>query len=124
LTDRLRSVTSADVAARLGERLGGSNRPAPVAPLAQAAALGALDVDSVLVARAHLRHVVAADGEDVVVRLPDRTLRLPGPTGKAVRALLDGERLRVGDLPGLAAEDALVLARRLVSEAVVLVEGR
>ena len=77
-----------------------------------------------LVARAHLRHVVATDGDDVVVRLPDRTLRLPGSTGKAVRALLDGERLRVGELPDLDAEDALVLARRLVSEAVVVVAGR
>ena len=124
LTDRLRSVTPADVAARLGERLVGSTRPAPVGPLAQAAALDGLDVDSVLVARAHLRHVVATDGNDVVVRLPDRTLRLPGSTGKAVRALLDGARQRVGDLPDLDAEDALLLARRLVSEAVVVVEGR
>ncbi len=124
LTDRLRSVTPADVAARLGEGLVGSNRPAPIAPLAQAAALDGLDVDSVLVARAYLRHVVGTDGDEAVVRLPDRTLRLPGSTAKAVRALLGGERLRVGDLPGLEADDALVLARRLVSEAVVVVEGR
>jgi hypothetical protein len=124
LTDRLRSVTAADVAARLGNRLVDSNRPGPVAPLAQAAALDGLDVDSALVVRQHLRHVVTTDGDAVVVRLPDRTLRLPGSSGKAVRALLDGERLRVGDLPDLEADDALVLARRLVSEAVVAVEGR
>ena len=58
-----------------------------------------------------------------MLRLPDRTLRLPAATAKAVRALLDGERLRVADLPGLDPADALVLARRLVREAVVLVDG-
>jgi len=121
LTERLRSVTAADVAHRLGARLVDSNRPAPVGPLAQAASLDRLDAGSVLVARRHLRHVVTADADAVVVRLPDRTLTLPAATGKAVRALLDGERLRVGDLPGLDPKDALALARRLVSEAVVVV---
>jgi lysine-specific demethylase/histidyl-hydroxylase NO66 len=124
LTARLRSVTSVDVADRLGAGLVGSNRPAPIAPLAQAAALADLDADSVLVARRHLRHLVTADGAEVVVRLPDRTLRLPAAAGKAVRALLDGERLRVADLPDLDLPDALVVARRLVREAVVVVDGR
>ena len=77
-----------------------------------------------LVARDHQRHLVTADGDDVVVRLPDRALRLPAAAGKAVRALLDGEELRVADLPGLDADDALVLARRLVREAVVVVADR
>ena len=45
-------------------------------------------------------------------------------TAKAVRSLLDGESMRVADLPGLDPADALVLARRLVREAVVLVEER
>ncbi len=124
LVDRLGSVTAADVATRLGRRVVGSNRPAPVGPLAQAAALAALDLESVLVARDHQRHLVTADGDDVVVRLPDRALRLPAAAGKAVRALLDGEALRVADLPGLDVDDALVLARRLVREAVVVVADR
>ena len=109
LTDRLRSVTAADVAGRLGARLVDSNRPAPVGPLAPGR--GAGPAGRRLGARrpqapAARRH--DADGDAVVVRLPDRTLRLPAATGKAVRALLDGERLRVGDLPDLDAEDALV----------------
>ncbi len=124
LTARLRAVTAADVADRLGAGLVGSNRPEPVSPLAQAAALSALDADSVLRARRHLRHTLALDGDDAVLRLHDRTLRLPGATAKAVRALLGGETLRVADLPGLEPADALVLARRLVREAVVVVEPR
>ena len=123
LTERLRTITAADVATRLGDRLVDSNRPAPVAPLAQAAAFEGLDADSVLVSRGHLRHLVTTDGDEVVVRVTDRTLRLPASAAKAVRALLDGERVRVADLPGLDLPDALELARRLVREAVVVVEA-
>jgi ribosomal protein L16 Arg81 hydroxylase len=122
LTARLQSVTAVEVADRLGGRLVGSNRPAPVAPLAQAAALDALTPDSVLVARAHQRHVVREDGDSLVLRLSDRSLRLPQVTSKALRALLDGERLRVADLPDLDDDDAMSLARRLVREAVVVVD--
>ena len=123
LTERLRTITAVDVATRLGDRLVDSNRPAPVAPLAQAAALEGLDADSVLVSRGHLRHLVTTDGDEVVVRVTDRTLRLPANAAKAVRALLDGERVRVADLPGLDLPDALELARRLVRESVVVVEA-
>jgi len=122
LTARLQSVTAAEVADRLGGRLVASNRPAPVAPLAQASALDALTPDSVLVARAHQRHVVSHDGDSLVLRLSDRTLRLPQVTSKAVRALLDGEQLRVADLPDLDDDDAMSLARRLVREAVVVLD--
>ena len=123
LTERLRTISAVEVATRLGDRLVDSNRPAPVAPLAQAAALEGLDADSVLVSRGHLRHLVTTDGDEVVVRVSDRTLRLPASTAKAVRALLDGERVRVADLPGLGLPDALELARRLVRESVVVVEA-
>ena len=124
LVERLPGVTAAQVADRLGGSLVGSNRPEPVAPLAQAAALAALDADSVLRVRRHLRQTLTVDGDELVLRLHDRTLRLPAATAKAVRSLLDGERLRVADLPGLDADDALALARRLVREAVVLVDER
>jgi lysine-specific demethylase/histidyl-hydroxylase NO66 len=123
LTERLRTISAVDVATRLGDRLVDSNRPAPVAPLAQAAALEGLDADSVLVRRGYLRHLVTTDGHEVVVRVTDRTLRLPASAAKAVRALLDGERVRVADLPGLDLPDALELARRLVRESVVVVEA-
>ncbi len=123
LTERLRTISAVDVATRLGDRLVDSNRPAPVAPLAQAAALEGLDADSVLVSRGHLRHLVTTDGDEVVVRVTDRTLRLPASAAKAVRALLDGERVRVADLPGLDLPDALELARRLVRESVVVVDA-
>jgi bifunctional lysine-specific demethylase and histidyl-hydroxylase NO66 len=124
LTDRLRTVTAADVADRLAGSLVSSNRPGPIAPLAQAAAYAELGPDSVLRARPFQRYVVDTAHDGVVLRLGDRTLRLPATTDKAVRALVGGAVLRVVDLPGLDPEDALTLARRLVREAVVVVDGR
>ena len=121
LVSRLRSVTAAQVADRLAAGVLPGNRPAPIAPLAQAEAVALLDETSVLAVRPHLRHALRFDDDQVVITLPDRRLQLPPPTGKAVKALLDGARLRVAELPGLDREDALVLARRLVREAVVVV---
>jgi JmjC domain len=124
LTDRLRIVTAADVADRLAGSLVSSNRPGPIAPLAQAAAYAELGPESVLRARPFQRYVVDTAFDGVVLRLGDRTLRLPAATDKAVRAVVGGAVLRVVDLPGLDAKDALTLARRLVRESVVVVDGR
>ena len=123
LLARLRSVSAREVAQRLAPRRVTGNRPAPIAPLAQAAALVGLSPDSVLVARRHQRAVLTVTGEDLRLQLFDRTLDLPVSADGAVRALLDGRRLRVADLPGLDAEEAMSLARRLVREAVVVVDG-
>jgi len=118
----LPAVTAPDLAARLAARLVTSNRPAPIGPLAQAAALARLGPETVLRARAHQRVALAVEGDTLQLRLGDRTLRLPADTAKAVRALLDGEALRVADLPGLDEAGGLALARRLVREAVAVVE--
>lgn len=121
LVDALRAVSTATVAERLAVRLLGSNRPAPVAPLAQAAALAGLTADSVLIRRAHQRVQVSVAEDRLLLRLADRTVILPASAEKAVRALLEGEPLRVGDLPGLSGADAHQVARRLVREAVATV---
>jgi hypothetical protein len=122
LTERLRSVSPAEVAQRLAERSVASTRPAPIAPLAQAGALATLDGASVLVGRGHLQHAVRDDGDEVVLTLPDRTLRLPAAHGKALRATLDGARIAVRDLPGLDLDAALALAGRLVREGIAVLE--
>lgn len=124
LTERLRSVTSAEVSGVLAARLVRAGRPGPVSPLAQAAALEVLTPDSVLSARPFQRHVLTTEEPELLLGLSDRTIRLPSSAGKAVRALLDGDRLRVADLPGLDADGALALARTLVREAVVVVHSR
>ena len=123
LTDRLGSLDVAAVADRLAGRMVSGNRPGPVPPLAQASALAGLTPESELSARPFQRYRLTVEDDRLALRLFDRTVRLPVACEKAVRALLDGERLRVADLPGLAADDAMALARRLVREAVVVVHS-
>ncbi|GAB3183657.1 cupin superfamily protein [Micromonospora palomenae] len=122
LRDWLLRVDPAAVAARLRQRAWPAARPAPIRPLAQAAALAALAADSRIAPRAGLRwQLTATDDHRVALRLPDRTITLPGTCEPAVRTLLTGTVTRVGDLPGLDDDaDRLVLARRLLREAVAV----
>ncbi|NED59249.1 cupin, partial [Micromonospora aurantiaca] len=84
-------------------------------------ALARLTADSEVAVRGGLRwQLTPAAGGRVTLRVPDRTLTLPGTCEAALRALLTGEVTRVGDLPGLDDDaDRLVLARRLLKEAVL-----
>ncbi len=69
-------------------------------------------------ARAGLRWQLVTEGDRVALRLFDRTVTLPAQCGPAVRALLAGPPIRVGDLPGLDTDaDRLTLTRRLLREA-------
>jgi lysine-specific demethylase/histidyl-hydroxylase NO66 len=126
LLGRIRSVTAAEVSTALATARLGARRPAPLGPLAQAEALHDLAPESVLAVRRHLDHVLVADGADdagaVSLVLPGRRIGLGATSAKAVRALLDGARLRVDELPGLEPDDALTLARRLVREGVVVTD--
>ncbi|MEV0608001.1 cupin domain-containing protein [Polymorphospora rubra] len=122
LRDWLRTADPARVAARLRDRAWPASRPAPIRPLAQAAAIDDLRPDSRIAARPGLRWRLEADGTDrVALRLPDRTINLPRWCAPALRAALAAGGCRVGDLPGLDDDaDRLVLARRLLREAVAV----
>jgi cupin superfamily protein len=118
LRDWLPTAEPAAVAERLRARVWPSARPAPIRPLAQLDFAERLTPDSRIAVREGLRWQLAADGPGhVVVRLVDRTLRFPAYCAPAVRAALGGGPLRVGDLPLDDDADRLVLARRLLREA-------
>ncbi|MFE9203118.1 cupin domain-containing protein [Micromonospora sp. NPDC007230] len=121
LRDWLLRADPAAVADRLRARAWPAARPAPIRPLAQAAALTALDPDSRVAVRDGLRWRLDPSGDGrIALRLFDRAITLPGSCEPALRALLTGEVTRVGDLPGLDDDaDRLVLARRLLKEAVL-----
>ena len=121
LRDWLLRADPAAVAARLRNRAWPAARPAPIRPLAQAAALTSLTADSRVALRAGLRWQLAPalDGK-VALRLFDRTITLPAQCEPALRTLLTGKATRVGDLPGLDDDaDRVVLTRRLLKEAVL-----
>ncbi|PWR09863.1 cupin [Micromonospora sicca] len=121
LRDWLLRADPAAVAARLRDRAWPAARPAPIRPLAQAAALATMDADSRVAPRAGLRWQLTPTGDGkVALRLFDRTITLPGTCEPALRAVLAGEVTRVGDLPGLDDDaDRIVLARRLLKESVL-----
>jgi lysine-specific demethylase/histidyl-hydroxylase NO66 len=124
LRDWLPTVAPAAVAALLRERAWPAARPAPLRPLAQAAALAELDANTRIAPRAGLRWTLVDDGPDrVALQTVDRTLNMPRQCATAVRALLSAGVIRVGELPGLDTDaDRIVLARRLLREGIAVVD--
>jgi ribosomal protein L16 Arg81 hydroxylase len=126
LRDWLARARPDEVAQRLRGRAWRATRPAPIRPLAQAAAIDALDADSRLAVRPGLRWTLGPGGWDgageprVTLRTHDGELTFPGFCEAPLRALLGGDVDRVGDLPGLDPDDQLVLARRLLREAIAV----
>jgi len=116
----LRRADPAAVAEQLRGQLAGAVPPGPIAPLAQAAVAGSAGAGTLIRLRPGLRCRLHADGDRVQLDLPDRRLSLPASTEPAVKAVLTGGPLAIGDLPGLDPDDQLTLARRLLREAIAV----
>ncbi|GAA3213574.1 cupin domain-containing protein [Dactylosporangium siamense] len=110
------------VAAHWSRSTASAARPAPMRPVAQAAALARLSVDDRVRLRPGLRARIVTT-ERVAIEVPDRTVTMPAVCAAAVRELLDGRVHRVGDLPGLDDADRLVLVRRLISETILTLDA-
>ena len=115
--DRLDVTT---VAAAVGQHLSRQTRPQPIAPLEQLGAAKDLTADDRLVRRAGLRCVVQRSDDAVKLLVFDKTVTLPRVTADALDALLSGEVVTAGRLPGLDATDSLTLAARMLREGVVV----
>lgn len=120
LRDWLERADPAPVADRLRRRVWPMSRPGPLAPIAQAVTAAQLTTASLLVARPHLRARATVTGETLQVVLSDRRLALPAAAEGAVKAVLAGAPVAVGELPGLPPDDQLDLARRLLREGVAV----
>lgn len=117
LRDFLCKADPEETARRLRRGQWTAHRPGPVRPVAQAAFAAALGPDDLVRLRPGLRLRLAGDR----IELPDRVIDFPHGCARAVALLLAGPAVRVGDLPGLDdAESQLVLARRLLREAVLV----
>lgn len=108
------------VASRIGRRLGRDTRPAAIAPLRQLGELAGLADDSVVQLRPGSRVTTTEGPDELRIDLLDRYLSVPSEMAQAVRLVLTGRPVRVGDLPGLDPAERLVLARRLLREAFVV----
>jgi len=119
LIKKIEQTTHDDLAPRLRNRTWSGNRPAPLPPLAHAAAIANLAVGTTVRLRPGLRfHLTNSD--PVYLHLPDRTISLPKATYPAVERLCSGPEIKAGDLPALDTPDQLVLIRRLLTEAVLV----
>ncbi|UAJ78138.1 cupin-like domain-containing protein [Leifsonia sp. ZF2019] len=116
-----RAAVAAAVGATLRARRRRDSPPGPVRPLATVAASDRLDGMTVVAARSGLRPEHTVEVETVTIRLAGRTVALPIAARAAVERLLDGSPVRVGELPGLDPESAVVVARRLLREGVVVI---
>ncbi len=114
-----------EVADRMAARDWPASRPEPIGPLAQLDFAAGLGPDDEITVREGLRWRLVEDGPGhVVLRLTGRTLRFPAYCAPALEMALGGGPLRVGDLPLDDDADRLVLARRLLREALVTPGGR
>ncbi|MEV0720800.1 cupin domain-containing protein, partial [Asanoa sp. NPDC050611] len=118
----LETASPVAVAERLRRRSWPAARPAPLRPMAQAAAVSALTAQDRIVPRAGLRWRLEPQDEDQIrLRVFDRSVTFPTGCAPALRAFLDGTVTRVADLPGLDDDESrLVLARRLLREAIAV----
>lgn len=117
--EQVQTASADELAARLRRRTWSGSRPAPLPPLAHAAAIASLAPGTPVRLRAGLRYRLVV-GDPVLLQLPDRTISLPVATSDAVRRLCEGDEVKVGELPGLDEADQLVLVRRLMTEAVLV----
>jgi len=120
LTEALRRVPVQDVARAVRERAWTGTRPEPLRPLANAGFARSLRGDARVRLRAGLAHRLTPTGDGVTLELADRTITLPASTAAALELLLLGGSVEVAQLPGLAGDDQLVLARRLLREGVLV----
>ena len=119
VADWVEQLAPEDVERVLAPRLARSVPVEPVSLLATATAVRDLSPATPLRPRAGLAATVRIDGDSAVLTVPGRTLTLPAFTEPALRRLLDAP-CTPADLPGLDEEGALVLARRMLREGVVL----
>ncbi|MFF1634814.1 cupin domain-containing protein [Leifsonia sp. NPDC058248] len=117
--------TTAAVAHRLEARRRADTPPEPVRPLATVDAADALDPEGAsgvrVALRAGLRPRITADDSSVTVRLADKSVSLPIAARAAIERIATGEPVTVSDLPDLDVGSAVVVARRLLREGVLVI---
>lgn len=108
------------VARRIGRQQVGQTRPAPIAPLAQLAAITHLQLRTALTLRPGLRPRLRRQGDHSVLDLLDSTVSWPEQAHAALLVVLSGKAFTPDVLPNLDPQEQLVVARRLLREGVVV----
>jgi lysine-specific demethylase/histidyl-hydroxylase NO66 len=120
LVEQIQAVSVSDVAPVMARRARASTRPAPIGPLAQAAALEALSTATTISLRPRQPITMREDGERVVLEHPGGSLTFAAPAAAALTALLVGDPVLVGSIPGLDDEERLEIVERLMRAGIVV----
>ncbi len=120
LHDHLDAVSPNLVAGALAVELRAQTRPEPLAPLAALTAAANLGPGTRLRLRRGLRAEVTSDPNTVALTLIDSVVRFPVAVESALKVVLDGGEFTPAQLPGLDAEEQLVIGRRLLREGIVV----
>jgi ribosomal protein L16 Arg81 hydroxylase len=111
----------APIIERFAESFVTSRRPNLEGCLAELDSPPQVSLESRLVARQHLMHLLREEGENVVVLFGATRIELPAFTRGALSFALSGAPFRVSDLPGpLDDSSKIVLARRLIREGMLV----
>ncbi|MGD8194177.1 cupin domain-containing protein [Herbiconiux sp. P18] len=110
------------VSKSLASRFAAATRPEPVSPLATVEFISALDAGSCVRWRGSLHAAVdlSIDGETVRIRTAQKTVSLPAEAEAAVHRLHEGGEVSLAELPGLDVASAVVVARRLLREGILV----
>ena len=119
--DRLACVNADDVASRESLLARERRRPLLDGHIGDVLRLDAITLDTFVTRRPEQAAHLEDDGTRVEVVLRDTRIGLPALARPALERLLRDEPVRVGDLPGIDDDSKLVVARRMVSAAVVAI---
>jgi hypothetical protein len=116
---------AATVSRRLAARFADATRPEPLAPLATVDAIAALGPASMVRWRGSLAARIETGGDRVRIVTSTKTVALPLAAEAAVRRLHVGgsDSVTLAELPGLDVDDAIVVARRLLREGILVPAG-
>ncbi|MFE5672694.1 cupin domain-containing protein [Agromyces sp. NPDC056523] len=120
LVEALRQADALGPAAALGRRFEADTRAEPIAPLATLEALATLDASTPVRWRESFAVRIQAVDDRVRLVTRTKTVSMPIEAESAVRRLASGGVLTPAELPGLDAESAVVVVRRLVHEGFVV----
>ncbi len=107
------------IAERLGTRFVDITRPEPVGPLRTVSFMASLDTESCVMWRKGVFARVRTDHK-IHLELGSKTVSLPADCASAITQLQDGKPCRVGDFSGLDNDSAVVVARRLLREGILV----
>ena len=115
--DRLDPAT---IARGIGRHLAAQTRPAPLRPLEQLSAATLLAPGDHVHLRPGLRVNLRVDGAQLLIELPDKTVRATADVLDAARVIASGMAVSAGELPGIDVNEGLTLLAQLLRDGVVV----